>query len=178
MFESLFLSLLALTDCIGWSFIYRLIFSRLTGRPRTRNADDLFSASRSCCFLIIACISFGWMFLLMPQFLIRSLYCFGLALSQSLIYSKRVAVFSNVALSPCCSLMNFITFSRVLFSYSLVISGLWASQSSSVYHLASFCLPFRGNIASDCGWAGSMFDGVEKAIDESMSRIREIPEAL
>jgi hypothetical protein len=134
MFESLFLSLFALTDCIGWSFMYRLIFSGLTGRPRTRNADDLFSASRSCCFLIIACISFDWMFLLMPQFLIRSLYCFWLTLSQSLIYSKRVAAFSNEALSPCCSLMSFMTFSRVLFSYSLVISGLWAFQSSSVYH--------------------------------------------
>jgi hypothetical protein len=65
------------------SFIYRLIFSVGTGRFRTRNADCLLlSKSRFCCFLTIDSISSGWMFLLRPHFLIRSLYCFGLVLSQ------------------------------------------------------------------------------------------------
>jgi hypothetical protein len=132
------------------SFMYRLIFSGGTGRFRTRKADRLLlSDSRSCCFLIITSISSGWMFLLRPHFLIRSLYCLGLILSQLLTYNRVVA--SYVASSPCCSLMNSITLLRVWFSYSLVISGFCASQSSAVYFRALFCSTSSGSIA--CNWS-------------------------
>ena len=127
MFPSMFLSLFAPNDCTGCSFIYRLIFSGLTGRFRIRKADRLLplelSNARLCCILIIASISSGWMFLFWPHFLIRSLYCFRLILSQSLLCIRRVSL-PYVASSPCRSLMNLMTVSRVPFSYSLVISGL------------------------------------------------------
>jgi hypothetical protein len=132
------------------SFIYRLIFSGGTGRFRTRKADGLLlSNCRFCCFLIITSISSGWMFLLRPHFLIRSLYCLGLILSQLLICNRLVDPY--VASSPCRSRMNSITPLRVLFSYSFVISGLCASQSSAVYFRASFCLLPSGNIAWNWG---------------------------
>jgi hypothetical protein len=140
---------------IPCSFIYRLIFSGGTGRFRTRKEDCLLlSNSRFCCFFIIASISSGWMFLLRPHFLIRSLYCFGLILSQLLVYNRVVAPY--VASSPCRSLMNSITPFRVLFSYSLVISSLCASQSFVVYFRGSLCLLPSGNIACNwgCGCAG------------------------
>lgn len=131
------------------SFIYRLIFSWGTGRFRTRKADRLLlSNSRCCCFLIITSISSGWMFLLRPHFLIRSLYCFGLVLSQQLICNRVAA--PHVASSPCLSLINSTTLFRVLLSYSLVISDLCSSQSFVVYFRASFCLLPGGSIV--CNW--------------------------
>ena len=132
------------------SFIYRLIFSGGTGRFRTRKADCLLlSNDRFSCFLIIASISSGWMFLLRLHFLIRSLYCFALILSQLLICNIVVAPY--VASSPYRSLMISITPFRVLLSYSLVISGLCASQSSAVYFRASLCLLPSGIIACNSG---------------------------
>ncbi len=171
----MFPSLFALRDCIGCSLIYRSIFAGLTGRFRTRKADFLgwlTSEARICCILIIASISFGLIFLSRPHFLIRSLYCFVLILSQSPTCTRK-AVASYVATSPCRSLMNFLTLSRVPVSYSLVISGLCASQSSAVYFRGSSCWTAGSSIGChcDCGsscgscgcvCAGWPFEGTEK----------------
>ena len=142
-------SYFAVLCSIPFSFIYRFIFSGGTGRFRTRKADCLLlSNSRFCCFLIINSISSDRTFLLSPHLRIRSLYCFGLIPSQSLICNRGVVPY--VASSPWCSLMTSMTLLRVLLSYSLVISGLCASQSSAVYFRTSLCSLPGGNIV--CKW--------------------------
>jgi hypothetical protein len=152
---------------IGCSFIYRLTFA-VTSLPWSRKADCLgrsISNARSSFFLKIASISFGRMLFLRLHFLIRSLYCFGLIISWSLIYT-RGGVAPYVASSLCRSLINSITLFRVPFSYSLVISDLWASQSFAVYFRASFCTSAGVNVACHCGWCSIytcwVFEGAGK----------------
>lgn len=90
MFPSM-LSILVPNDSTGCSFLYRSIFPWVIGCFRTRKAVFLglwLSKARICCILIIASISFGWTFLLMPHFLNRSLYCLGLCQVSSEIEER------------------------------------------------------------------------------------------
>lgn len=146
----------------GCSYLYLVTFA-VTSIPRSRKAD--FFGSRFCSFLNIAFISLGRMLFWTPHFVNRSLYCFGLIISQLLAYTRKIRA-PYVASSPWFCLMNSIRVGRVSSSYSLVISALWVFQSFVVYFRTSICRPASDGLVWTCdcgsGCVNRLFEGREK----------------